>query len=308
MLSCLHVCSSARSISQLKRRSLRSLSDPVHPSILFGSLVDELGGAETEMADVLPDGWGAYQDDQGRTYYANISTGETSWEPPAPALALPEGWTAHQDEQGRTFYANCTTGESSWDPPAPAPAAPAPPAAPVPTPAPAGRWSVDFTYTIGPEGSEHVFSGKVQLLDRSVYTSVGSVVESLNRGSPAVPEGYCVVFSNSKRNYFLLWREDKEAEAFALLGIGTDSGDQWSTSQVLRLDPSWTEEFFAGRCAVVDKARYDSVTAAVDALNAGIVIEGQQGYCAVWSTSQQCFHLVWRQDKEQEAYAALGVR
>eukprot|EP00439_Symbiodinium_sp_Y106_P067023 s3964_g11.t1 len=192
----------------------------------------------------------------------------------------------------------------------------APPAAPtVPTPAPAGRWSVDFTqpassvrYTIGPEGSEHVFSGKVQLLDRSVYTSVGSVVESLNRGSPAVPEGYCVVFSNSKRNYFLLWREDKEAEAFALLGIGTDSGDQWSTSQVLRLDPSWTEEFFAGRCDVVDKARYDSVTAAVDALNAGIVIEGQQGFCAVWSTSQQCFHLVWRQDKEQEAYAALGVR
>ena len=80
------MCSSARSISQLKRRSLRSLSDPVHPSILFGSLVDELGGAadalrlraasdvfcppfcegaETEMADVLPDGWGAYQDDQG---------------------------------------------------------------------------------------------------------------------------------------------------------------------------------------------------------------------------------------------------
>ena len=62
-------------------------------------------------------------------------------------------------------------------------------------------------YTIGPEGSEHVFSGKVQLLDRSVcplsyliaelqcfcqevipirYTSVGSVVESLNRGSPAL--------------------------------------------------------------------------------------------------------------------------
>ena len=57
-----------------------------------------------------------------------------------------------------------------------------------------------------------------------------------------MPEGYCVVFSNSKRSglpqllpakfpdscydipcqdYFLLWREDKEAEAFALTSAQT---------------------------------------------------------------------------------------
>ncbi|CAJ1362841.1 unnamed protein product [Effrenium voratum] len=251
--------------------------------------------------DALPEGWSAYQDDQGRTYYANPSTGETSWDPPAPvAPALPDGWTAHQDPStGKTFYANCTTGESSWEPPT-APAAPAAPAPEKP-----GRWSVDFTYTIGPEGSEHIFSGKVQLLDKSVHSSVSLVVDSLNSGALAVPEGYCVVYSNSKKNYFLLWREEKETEVFALLGLG--GSDQWSTSQVLRLDPAWTEDVFAGRCDVVDKVRYDSVTAAVEALNAGIVYEGQRGFCAVWSASQHCFHLVWRQDKEQEAYVALGL-
>lgn len=169
------------------------------------------------MAEALPEGWGAYQDDQGRTYYANPMTGETSWDPPAPAVVLPDGWTAHQDpETGKTFYANVTTGESSWEPPS-APAVPAP--APPPSMEKPGRWSVDFTYTIGPEGNEEMFSGKVQLLDRSVYSSVSSVVENLNQGLLAVPEGYCVVFSGSKQNYYLLWREDKEAEVFSLLGL-----------------------------------------------------------------------------------------
>eukprot|EP00434_Breviolum_minutum_P011188 symbB.v1.2.009872.t1/scaffold632.1/size217234/11 len=64
-----------------------------------------------------------------------------------------------------------------------------------------------------------MFEGKVQLLDRSVYNSVSAAVNTLNDGHIVVPEGYCVVFSGSKQNYYLLWREDKEAEVFSLLGL-----------------------------------------------------------------------------------------
>lgn len=47
-------------------------------------------------------------------------------------------------ESGRTFYANVATGESSWEPPVAAEAAPPPVPGPPPDAA-AGRWSVDFT-------------------------------------------------------------------------------------------------------------------------------------------------------------------
>jgi hypothetical protein len=65
------------------------------------------------QASVLPDGWSAHQDPEGRTYYANAFTGESSWTLPEVSL-LPEGWTAHADAEGRTYYANASTGESSW--------------------------------------------------------------------------------------------------------------------------------------------------------------------------------------------------
>ena len=55
-------------------------------------------------------------------------------------------WRCLEDpETGRTFDANVATGESSWEPPV---VADAPPPAPGPPPEPEkppGRWSVDFT-------------------------------------------------------------------------------------------------------------------------------------------------------------------
>eukprot|EP00929_Paragymnodinium_shiwhaense_P015684 TRINITY_DN123786_c0_g1_i1.p1 TRINITY_DN123786_c0_g1~~TRINITY_DN123786_c0_g1_i1.p1 ORF type:complete len:191 (-),score=37.20 TRINITY_DN123786_c0_g1_i1:98-670(-) len=46
-------------------------------------------------------------------------------------LQLPEGWSIHEDEVGRRFYANVATGESSWDPP---PGSILPPPEPCPPP------------------------------------------------------------------------------------------------------------------------------------------------------------------------------
>mmetsp|Transcript_9633 Transcript_9633/g.17309 ORF Transcript_9633/g.17309 Transcript_9633/m.17309 type:complete len:253 (-) Transcript_9633:50-808(-) len=248
----------------------------------------------------LAAGWAAYEDGEGRTYYANAATGETSWEAPAPS-ALPDGWAAYQDDEGRTYYANVNTGETSWEPPAGGAAAP--PAEPAVI---MGNWSIDNTYTIGPDGSEHIFTGKCMLLDRALYSSVGSVVNSLNAGTPDVPDGYCVVFSASKQNYFLLWREGVESQAFAAIGQGGD--EKWSASQCRSLCQPGQEDQFAGRCHCLDTGRYDSVTAAVEALNAGqCVEEGAAGYVVVYSASQGSYHLLWQKDKEAEAFAALGL-
>jgi hypothetical protein len=100
--------------------------------------------------------WEAVQDDEGRTYYYNTVSGESSWEAPpgfassggeqgegsalgddasaegsaaAAAAATTEGadpdqpqrWTGYKDDEGRTYYYNETTGETQWERPAEGP-------------------------------------------------------------------------------------------------------------------------------------------------------------------------------------------
>lgn len=64
--------------------------------------------------EALPIGWTSHTDAEGRIFYANSTTGESSWTFPGNSANLPQGWSAHQDAEGRTFYANALTGESSW--------------------------------------------------------------------------------------------------------------------------------------------------------------------------------------------------
>ncbi|VEU34087.1 unnamed protein product [Pseudo-nitzschia multistriata] len=113
---------------------------------------EEAVPAEENKASVPATGdWAEFQDDEGRTYYYNEKTEETSWDRPAgfkepkgekdvdgnqnlispgysqsPALSKSDedekkttkgDWVATQDEEGRTYYYNEKTDETSWDRP-----------------------------------------------------------------------------------------------------------------------------------------------------------------------------------------------
>ncbi|QWU88129.1 hypothetical protein CA3LBN_002394 [Candidozyma haemuli] len=60
--------------------------------------------------------WQEAQDDQGRTYYYNVTTHETSWEKPAEPSSS-GSWKAYKTEDGRDYYHNEETGETTWERP-----------------------------------------------------------------------------------------------------------------------------------------------------------------------------------------------
>lgn len=58
--------------------------------------------------------WEAVEDDQGRTYYYNRETQETSWTNPEIESG---SWKVYQNEDGREYYYNETTQETTWEKP-----------------------------------------------------------------------------------------------------------------------------------------------------------------------------------------------
>ena len=107
-------------------------------------------GAQQQSAPAAAEGeadvntiWEAIKDDEGRTYYYNTVTGESSWEAPAgfaggaaasaagsseeaeggqsaattASSDQPQRWTGYKDDEGRTYYYNDTTGETQWERP-----------------------------------------------------------------------------------------------------------------------------------------------------------------------------------------------
>merc|ERR1719456_1372257 len=99
----------------------------------------------------------------------------------------------------------------------------------------AGQWSVECTKALGGEGTEYLFEGLAPLLPRDEFYSVASTVDALNAGAAPLTDGYCVVFSNSKQLYFLLYRSDMERFALERLGFNPDEQTQGL--------PSWSEDF-----------------------------------------------------------------
>mmetsp|Transcript_86093 Transcript_86093/g.180052 ORF Transcript_86093/g.180052 Transcript_86093/m.180052 type:complete len:261 (-) Transcript_86093:253-1035(-) len=260
------------------------------------------------MAAELPAGWAVYQDPEGRSYYANAITGESSYDPPTQAAPLPPGWEARSTDDGKVFYANLSTGETSWDPPVSAPPAPLPDPNASSAPGPLGGlpvWAEACAYQLGGEGSEHTWEGNVPVLPRD-HTSVRTVIEALNNGSLVISEGYCIVYSASRQAYFLLWREDKEQEALAMARVNLSEEPTWSIDQAIPLGGEGCESSFEGKIPLLDRVSYFSVSAAVDALSVG-QLQVDDGLCVVWSDSQASYFLLYRGDKAAEAEQMLST-
>jgi len=68
---------------------------------------------------VIPNGWSQQFADDGRVYWWNPATGESSWTPPAEVAANPAtAWSEQVDATGRIYFWNSVTNESSWSRPA----------------------------------------------------------------------------------------------------------------------------------------------------------------------------------------------
>lgn len=77
-----------------------------------------------------------------------------------------------------------------------------------------GIWSTDNgAFEICKQGEENTFQGRAAQLRTGEIEGVRAVVQSLNEGILACPEGICVVWSVSRNAYFLLFRADKREEA-----------------------------------------------------------------------------------------------
>lgn len=65
--------------------------------------------------------WQTLQTEDGRKYYYNEKTGETSWDAPAPPKPIlfeqSQSWTPITDPDGKTYYWNEATGETAWERP-----------------------------------------------------------------------------------------------------------------------------------------------------------------------------------------------
>jgi hypothetical protein len=68
--------------------------------------------------DPLPEGWTAFETEDGEAYYSHPTLGET-WEKPSLSDSkeskLPPGWTRYLDDTDGTPYYVSDTGKTSWD-------------------------------------------------------------------------------------------------------------------------------------------------------------------------------------------------
>uniref|UniRef100_A0A7S2JGN2 WW domain-containing protein n=1 Tax=Zooxanthella nutricula TaxID=1333877 RepID=A0A7S2JGN2_9DINO len=191
----------------------------------------------------MPPGWAAHQDQEGRVYYLNAETGESSWDPPAGACAWSIDYTYALGPEGheykfhskvrmldRSYTSVSSTVEALQE----------------------GTliveegicvlfsasrglyylvwrqdrqdladricfpWNMDQVMCMGPVGLEDAFANRAALLEKDVYVSVTQAIEALNLGELDFSEpGWCVVFSESQQRYYLLFHCDKAADVAA---------------------------------------------------------------------------------------------
>lgn len=122
-------------------------------------------------------------------------------------VACKPGHWLSLSEQQQKVRATATEEE----PPLPPPGEPPPPGCDSLGGPPA--WSADKAYRLGSKGEEARFgeqSIKKYLLD---FNSARVAVDALNAGKVSCPEGFCIVYSESSKAYFILYREGCQKKA-----------------------------------------------------------------------------------------------
>lgn len=71
------------------------------------------------------------------------------------------------------------------------------------------------------KGEEAKFEGKAHFLDG--ITSVTAAIKLLEENSTLYPEGYCVVYSERKGHYFLVYRKDKQLDALQRFNLQSEA-------------------------------------------------------------------------------------
>jgi myosin heavy subunit len=85
-------------------------------------------------------------------------------------------------------------------------------------------WSVNCTAAI--EDITIVPKGKARELPKDQCSSIRTAVEGLNARVFSAPEGYCLVYSASRDQHFLIYRKDCRNEAYALEEFGLKDADE----------------------------------------------------------------------------------
>jgi hypothetical protein len=93
-------------------------------------------------------------------------------------------------------------------------------------------WSNEYSRLLAKVGQMNVLDGQVRQLDTSKVTSITDAVFQLRQGTIMCPEGFCVVYSERFKAYYLLYRSDKKDEAFAVLQLEGESPSNPSVNKV----------------------------------------------------------------------------
>lgn len=79
---------------------------------------EDVRRTEENMVATIAASWKQGCDTQGRNYYYNFVTGESSWEPPENwVMKAVDTWVRNKDDRGNIYYYNMQTEETRWLPP-----------------------------------------------------------------------------------------------------------------------------------------------------------------------------------------------
>jgi len=205
-------------------------------------------------------------------------------------------------------------------------------------------WSIARTLQLCEEGREAIFKGKAALLKKDEFTSVQGAIARLNssEGHLACPEGFCIVFSQARKHYFVAYRHDRKMAIFYLFRkellnnwfrvrqsffvvphfgrsaekrdreklydedwftLDLTGEDMWSLELTHQLCDEGQETKFEGKAGLLKKDEFASVRDAIPRLNTW---EGHiacpEGFCVVFSENRKQYFIIYRRDKKETVF------